>query len=49
MASWRWSPQRNGEESKQVEQKGDHRTRIVSGSEPTDQPLAAARVLAKDR
>src|SRR5258708_26236068 len=27
------------EESKQVEQKGDHRTRIVSGSEPTDQPL----------
>ena len=29
-----------GEESKQVEQEGDHRAGIVSGSEPTDQPLA---------
>jgi hypothetical protein len=28
------------EESKQVEQEGDHRTGTVSGSEPTDQPLA---------
>jgi hypothetical protein len=27
------------EESKQVEQEGDHRAGIVSGSEPTDQPL----------
>ena len=28
------------EESKQVEQEKDHRAGIVSGSEPTDQPLA---------
>jgi hypothetical protein len=28
-----------GEESKQVQQEGDHRARILSGSEPTDQPL----------
>ena len=28
------------EESKQVEQEGDHRAEIVSGSEPTDQRLA---------
>src|SRR5207247_4333461 len=27
------------EEPKQVEQEGDHRVRIVSGLEPTDQPL----------
>ena len=27
------------EESKQAEQEGDHRVRIFSGSEPTDQPL----------
>ena len=31
------------EEAKQVEQEGDHRAGIVSGSEPTDQPLAAGR------
>jgi hypothetical protein len=36
------------EESKQVEQEGDHRAEIVAGSEPTDQPLARRRVLAKD-
>src|SRR6266704_3512884 len=29
-----------GEESKQVEQESDHRAGIVSGSGPTDQPLA---------
>src|SRR5258708_20017273 len=28
-----------GEEAKQLEQGGDHGTAIVSGSEPTDQPL----------
>src|SRR2546425_10585970 len=28
-----------GEESKHVQQEGDHRARILSGSEPTDQPL----------
>ncbi len=28
------------EESEQMEQEDDHRARIVSGSEPTDQPLA---------
>ena len=39
-----------GEESKQVEQESDHRAGIVSGSGPTDQPLARpAIVLAKDR
>jgi hypothetical protein len=27
------------EESKEVEQEGDHRAGILSGSEPTDQPL----------
>src|SRR5438094_2619140 len=35
--------EQEGEESKQVEQQGDHRAGIVSGSEPTDQPLAADR------
>src|SRR2546426_12165326 len=29
-----------GEEANEVEQDGDHRARILSGSEPTDQPLA---------
>ena len=29
-----------GEETKHVEQEGDHGARILSGSEPTDQPLA---------
>ncbi len=28
-----------GEEAKQVEQRDDHGTAIVSGSEPKDQPL----------
>src|SRR5439155_16298219 len=32
-----------GEETKHVEQEGDHGARILSGSEPTDQPLALAR------
>jgi hypothetical protein len=31
------------EESKQVEQKGDHRTEILSGSDPTHQPLGPGR------
>ena len=31
------------EEAKQVEQEGDHRAGIFSGSEPTDQPLALRR------
>src|SRR6267378_3961389 len=31
------------EESKQVEQEGDHRAEILSGSAPTDQRLAAGR------
>ena len=35
--------EQEGEESKQVEQEKDHRAGIVSGSEPTDQPLAAGR------
>ena len=30
-----------GQEAKQLEQEGDHRTRIFSGSEPADQPLTA--------
>jgi len=38
--------EQEGEESK-VEQEGNHRAGIVSGSEPTDQPLA--EVLAKDK
>jgi len=38
-----------GEEANEVEQDGDHRARILSGSEPTDQPLARrTQVLAKD-
>jgi hypothetical protein len=32
---------KKGQEAKQLEQKGDHRTRIFSGSEPADQPLPA--------
>jgi len=28
-----------GEATKQLEQEGDHRTRIFSGSEPMDQPV----------
>ena len=35
--------EQEGKESKQVEQEKDHRVGIVSGSEPTDQPLAAGR------
>ncbi len=31
------------EESKQVEQEGDHRGEILTGSEPTDQRLAVGR------
>ena len=31
------------EESKHVEQEGDHRAEILSGSAPTDQRLAAGR------
>jgi hypothetical protein len=37
------------EESKHVEQEGDHRAGILSGSERTGQPLAAGQGLAKDR
>ena len=33
----------DGEEPKQVEQEGDHRAEIVSGSGLTDQPLAGGR------
>ncbi len=36
------------EESKQVEQEGDHRAEILSGSAPTDHDLPPAEVLAKD-
>src|SRR5437870_1625479 len=32
---------KKGQEAKQLEQEGDHRTRIFSGSEPADQPLPA--------
>jgi len=32
-----------GEESEQVEQEGDHRAEILSGSGPTDQRLAGGR------
>jgi hypothetical protein len=39
-----------GEETKQVEQQGDHGAEIVSGSELKDQPLGCPDgVLAKDR
>jgi hypothetical protein len=37
--SWGWPPQ----ETEQVEQDGNHRAGIVSGSEPTDQPPARRR------
>jgi len=37
------------EESKQVEQEGDHRPGIVFGSAPADQSLGGDAVLAKDR
>src|SRR5438309_4337765 len=32
---------KKGQEAKQLEQEGDHRTRIFAGSEPADQPLPA--------
>src|SRR5438132_728770 len=32
---------KKGQKAKQLEQEGDHRTRIFSGSEPADQPLPA--------
>src|SRR5438093_13225029 len=32
---------KKGQEAKLLEQEGDHRTRILSGSEPADQPLPA--------
>ena len=32
---------KKGQEAKQLEQEGDHRTRIFSGSEPADQLLPA--------
>ena len=52
-----WGFGEGQEESKQVEQEKDHRAGIVSGSGPTDQPLAAGRgfgegqyaLLAEDR
>jgi hypothetical protein len=37
------------EEPEQVEQEGEHRAGIVSGSALRDQPLAAGWLLAKDR
>ena len=32
---------KKGQEAKQLEREGDHRTRIFAGSEPADQPLPA--------
>jgi len=40
---------KKGQKAKQLEQEGDHRTRIFSGSEPADQPLPAGLNLAKDK
>src|SRR5439155_5191227 len=34
---------KKGQEAKQLEQEGDHRTRMFSGSEPAGQPLPGAR------